>query len=170
MPEAAPSRDLKASDDYATRLLKLLPAEITGAYLAIRLISQPESNESDGSIAIFAMLILLISPFFMYFVLKMRQVRHIVFLMFTYVVWISNFEIARIIVHGDQIKSVANNVGPFLQSLVAWLISPDAIKGIAIIWLLLLSPFVFVTEASTAPAPPGPNPAAPVPTPPNPPV
>jgi hypothetical protein len=155
MPQQTPSRDVKESDDYATRLLKLLPAEITGAYLAIRLVSRPETNDNDGTIAIFAIVILLISPFFMYYVLKMNQIRQIIFLMFTYVVWIVNFEIARINGHSDLLKSWSASAGEIVETLVIWLIAPESIKGIAIIWLLLLAPFVFAKGTMTA-APPAP--------------
>jgi hypothetical protein len=150
-----PSRDIKTSDDYATRLLKLLPAEITGAYLAIRLVLQPETNDSNQYIAAFAAAIFVISPFFMYFVLKMRQIPQIIFLVFTYVVWISNFEINRITTARGQIIEWGATHG-LSGSTISWIIAPEFIKGVAIIWLLLLSPFIFAKETMVArdPTPP----------------
>ncbi|WP_152535747.1 hypothetical protein [Bradyrhizobium sp. Ai1a-2] len=148
MPEQEnPSRDIKPSDDYVTRLMKLLPAEITGAYLAIRLVSSPESNSHDKWIALFAAIIFCIAPFFMYFVLKMRQTKQIIFLTLSYVVWISNFEIDRIKRSSEQIAELSEKlVRPFGDALVL-MTDPTFIKGIAVLWLLLLSPFVFAKEA-----------------------
>lgn len=150
----ASSRDVKSSDDYTSRLLKLLPAEITGAYLAIRLVVPSETSQGDGAIAVFAILILLISPWFMWRVLQMRHTKQILFLMFSYIVWVANIEISRISDHADAIKNAALNLpllGHFAGPVTSWLISPVAIKGAAIIWLVLLSPLVFAKEALASP-------------------
>jgi hypothetical protein len=172
-PVPSSSRDVKSTDDYTSRLLKLLPAEITGAYLAIRLVVPSETSQGDGAIAVFAILILLISPWFMWRVLQMRQTKQIVFLMFSYIVWVANIEISRINDHADAIRNVPLSLpllGPIAGQFTSWLISPIAIKGAAIIWLVLLSPLVFAKEALRSSEQNGANPAnmAPVPQPDNP--
>ncbi len=149
-----PSRDIKSTDDYTSRLLKLLPAEITGAYLAIRLVAPTETSSGDLPIAIFAVLILAISPWFMWGVLGMRHLKQIVFLMFSFVVWVANIEIARINEHAKFFEDWFTHlsfIGSVIGPVVGWVLSPIVIKGAAIIWLLLLSPLVFAKEALAVP-------------------
>jgi hypothetical protein len=146
------SREVSKSDDYSTRLLKLLPAEITGAYLAVRVICNPESNTNDGWILFFATVILLIAPSFMRSVLGMKNWTQIIFLMFTYVVWIANFDIDRIARQIPALRSATSDfVTPFNN--LDLLLNPVLIKGIAIVWLVLLVPFIIkpVTDQSSSP-------------------
>jgi hypothetical protein len=154
----ASSRDIKADDDYVSRLLKLLPAEITGAYLAVRTICGPENNDNDTYIGVFALLILIISPFFMKYVLKMSNTVQNAFLFFTYIVWVANIEIARIAVHEQQFHAFADTLSLQFGDFVHFILAATFIKGMTVIWAVLLSPFVFSGIAK--PKPPA---AAPVP-------
>jgi hypothetical protein len=144
--DAAPqTRDIKRSDDYVARLLKLLPAEITGAYLAIRTILEPERHDNDSFIFVFSIIILAIAPFYMYFLLKMRNGLQIVFLMFSYVVWVANVEIERFNYHEQTISYFIdqNFSSMILKTVMGFLVAPAFIKGLLVIWVLLLTPFVF---------------------------
>jgi hypothetical protein len=137
----ASSREISKADDYSTRLLKLLPAEITGAYLAVRVICNPESNTNDGWILFFAIMILVIAPSFMRRVLGMQNWTQIIFLMFTYVVWIANFDIDRIAKQIPALQAATSGwVWPISNLDV--LLNPVLIKGVAIVWLVLLVPFI----------------------------
>jgi hypothetical protein len=146
------SREIKTDDDYVSRLLKLLPAEITGAYLAVRTICGPENNENDAYIGVFALVILIISPFFMKYVLKMRNNVQNAFMFFTYIVWVANIEIARIAVHEQQFHAFANGLAIWFGDFEHFILAPTFIKGMTVIWAILLSPFVFT--GITKPKPP----------------
>ena len=147
----ASSREIKADDDYVSRLLKLLPAEITGAYLAVRTICGPENNENDTYIGVFALLILIISPFFMRFVLNMRNNVQNAFMFFTYIVWVANIEIARIAVHEQQFHALGDRLSPQIGDFVHFILAATFIKGMTVIWAVLLSPFVFSGIAKPKP-------------------
>jgi hypothetical protein len=113
------------------------------------LVAPTETSSGDLPIAIFAILILAISPWFMWRVLGMRQLKQIIFLMFSFVVWVANIEIARLNEHAAFFQdwfTHVSYVGGVLGPIVGWVLSPIAIKGEAIIWLLLLSPLVFAKE------------------------
>ncbi len=154
MAKSTSSRDIKADDDYVSRLLKLLPAEITGAYLAVRTICGPENNENDTYIGVFALAILIISPFFMRYVLKMSNNVQNAFLFFTYIVWVANIEIARIAVHEQQFRAYADKISTSLGTFVHFVLAAAFIKGMTIIWAVLLSPFVFSSIAKPKDTPP----------------
>lgn len=153
------SREIKADDDYVSRLLKLLPAEITGAYLAVRTICGPENNANDTYIGLFALLILIISPFFMRYVLQLRNNVQNAFMFFTYIVWVANIEIARIALHEQQFRAFANGLSPWFGDFVQFILAATFIKGMTVIWAVLLSPFVFSGIAKPKPPAPVPVPA-----------
>ena len=138
------SRDIKATDDHLARISKLLPAEITAAYLGIRTILSPEANDYDFFIGVFAVLIFLIAPFFMYYVQNMRRISQIAFLLFSYVVWVANVEIGRFTVHDEQIQAFIDGQFDegYLKSMAETLVEPAFIKGILVIWVLLAMPFL----------------------------
>jgi len=144
------TRDVRSADDYVARLLKLLPAEITGAYLGVRTILTPESNENDWVILVFAIIIFVIAPFYMYFLLKMRYIMQMVFLLFSYVVWVANVEIQRISFRDQQIHFFIDQLSGIgiIRNSIAFIIAPAFIKGLLVIWVLLLAPFVFARPAS----------------------
>jgi hypothetical protein len=137
------SRDIKPEDDFVSRLLKLLPAEITGAYIAVRTICGPEGHENDIYIGVFAVIILVISPLFMRYALKMQNCVQNAFLFFTYIVWVANIEIERITLHEPQFRQFADSIFPWLGSFVHFILAAAFIKGMTVIWVVLLSPFVF---------------------------
>ena len=150
-PIANSSREIKPGDDFTTRLLKLLPAEITGAYIAIRTICGPESHSNDLYIGSFALIILAISPFFMRWALKMRNGIQITFLVFTYIVWVTNIEIERIGQHEQQFHEFGDSISPWVGSFVHFILAAAFIKGMTVIWAILLSPLVFSEIAQTKP-------------------
>ena len=150
-PIANSSREIKPGDDSTTRLLKLLPAEITGAYIAVRTICGPENHTNDVYIGSFAFIILIISPVFMRWALKMRNGIQIAFLVFTYVVWVANIEIERISQHEQQFRDFGDNIAPWVGSFVHFILAAAFIKGMTVIWAILLSPLVFSDIARTKP-------------------
>lgn len=155
------SRDIKSSDDYVSKLLKLLPAEITAAYLSVRAICTPENSDNDLFIAVFAILILLAAPVYMWRVLKMKNNVQIAFLTFSFVVWAANIEIARIDGYRQAIGGAIANWPSVPAWIVELLVAPTFIKGIAVLWVVLLSPLLFVP----APVPPQEGNAKPAPAP-----
>lgn len=160
MPETS-SRDIKPTDDYVSKLLKLLPAEITAAYLSVRAICTPENSNNDLFIAVFAIFIFLAAPLFMWRVLKMKNNVQIAFLTFSFVVWVANIEIARIDGYREAISGAIADWPSALAWVVELLTAPTFIKGIAVLWVVLLSPLLFVP----APVPPPAQDATPDPVP-----
>ncbi|MCK1385760.1 hypothetical protein [Bradyrhizobium sp. 21] len=126
------SREIKKTDNNLDRLYKLLPAEITGAYIAIRTLITPENNSQDGFLLFFAIVILVIAPFFYYRVLGVRNLLQVVFLTFSYVVWAANIDIVKIVALKDTTDSAA----------LKFIFDPTFIKGILVIWVMLLVPAV----------------------------
>ena len=147
MPETS-SRDIKPSDDYVSKLLKLLPAEITAAYLSVRAICTPENSDNDPFIAVFAALIFLASPWYMWRVLKMKNNVQVAFLTFSFIVWVANIEIARIDGYKQAIASGITKWPAAAAWIVQLLTAPTFIKGIAVVWVVLLSPLLFAPPAS----------------------
>jgi hypothetical protein len=132
-------------------LLKLLPAEITAAYLSVRSICTPENSNNDLFIAIFAVLIFLAAPLYMWRVLKMKNNVQVVFLTFSFVVWVANIEIARIDGYSQAIAGAVSHVPAAAAWVVELLTAPTFIKGIAVVWVVLLSPMLFAQPVAMVP-------------------
>jgi hypothetical protein len=150
MPETS-SRDIQPTDDYVSKLLKLLPAEITAAYLSVRSICTPENSNNDLFIAVFALLIFLAAPFYMWRVLKMKNNVQVVFLTFSFLVWVANIEIARIDGYGQAIAGAVRQWPAAASWVVELLTAPTFIKGIAVVWVVLLSPLLFAPSGPVGP-------------------
>lgn len=128
------SREIKPNDEYLDRLYKLLPAEVTGAYIAIRTLIDPITNENDKYLFFFAGVILLLAPFVYYWVLKISDWVQVAFLTFSYVVWAANIDVVKII--AAKPASLADS------GIAQFLLNATFIKGFLIIWVILLVPLV----------------------------
>lgn len=136
------SRDVVTTDSAIEKLLKAMPAEITGAYLAIRSIASTEDNSNDLQLFGFAVLILLISPIFMRFVLGMKRWGLIFFLMLSFVVWVANIDLQRIVTNEDSILELAGNQGEYIEIVASFIVKPFIVKATLVIWAILLLPIV----------------------------
>src|ERR1043165_9102292 len=120
------SREIKSNDEYLDRLYKLLPAEVTGAYIAIRTLIDPTTNDNDKYLFFFGGVILVLAPFVYYWVLKISDWVQVAFLTFSYVVWAANI---------DVLKIVAARPASWADSAIAqFLLNATFIKGFLIIW------------------------------------
>lgn len=127
------SREIKPDDEYLDRLYKLLPAEVTGAYIAIRTLIDPTTNDNDKYLFFFGGVILVLAPFVYYWVLKISDWVQVAFLTFSYVVWAANI---------DVLKIVAARPASWDSAIAQFLLNPTFIKGFLIIWVILLVPLV----------------------------
>jgi len=79
------------ADPYVSKLLKLIPAEIIGVYLAvfniISLGKQAEAKNTALQLIVFG-LILLITPFYLKKVAKINTARQIIFCMVSFIIWV----------------------------------------------------------------------------------
>ena len=135
--DRAVTRQLLSSDSQLDRLYKLLPAEITGAYIGVRTLITPERNDQDQFLLFFAILILIIAPFFYHFILKITSIWQIAFLTFSYVVWAANIDIMRISAYGNSTD---------YNAVIRFMLNSTFIKGLLVIWVLLLVPMVLQPE------------------------
>src|SRR5690554_1657961 len=78
---------IRQDDQLYQRITKLLPADITAAFIAIKS-AIPAVNVSNDWVVYGAFVILLLSPAYFIFVLKTQSALHICFLMVTYVVFV----------------------------------------------------------------------------------
>ncbi|MEA2976216.1 MAG: hypothetical protein QOF19_1736 [Alphaproteobacteria bacterium] len=127
-------REIKSGDEYLDKLYKLLPAETTAAYLAIRTLISPETTVNDGFLLFFAIVILVLSPILYVRVLHIKQRDQVAFLTFSYVVWAANIDVMRI----NSLKD-AHFAG---NRLAQFILDPIFIKGFLVIWVILLVPMV----------------------------
>lgn len=89
------SAPIKQGDELSQRITKLLPADITAAFIAIKS-GVPAANLGDVWVVGGAVTILIIAPAYFFYVLKTRNLIHIIFLLLTYVVFVvtlANIEI-----------------------------------------------------------------------------
>jgi hypothetical protein len=141
----AMSREIKPNDEYLDRLYKLLPAEVTGAYIAIRTLIDPITNENDKYLFFFGGVILVLAPFVYYWVLKISDWVQVAFLTFSFVVWAANI---------DVVKIIAAKPASWADSAIAqFLLNATFIKGFLIIWVILLVPLVLRKPSERAERP-----------------
>ncbi len=148
------SREVDPGDKYLDRLYKLLPAEVTGAYIAIRTLIDPTTNNNDNYLLFFATVIFVLSPFLYYWALDIKNLPQVVFLTFSYVVWAANIDI---------VKIVAAQPPAWLNGAVLnFVLNATFIKGVLIIWVILLVPLVLrdPSPSRAQPAPVQPTPPA----------
>lgn len=96
----------ESSDPYVSKLIKLIPAEIIGVYLSVfNLIGmEGESGPSRDTLHLIVFgLILVITPFYLKRVAKIKENRQIVFCVFAFVIWVFTL--------GGPIENLA--VGPY---------------------------------------------------------
>lgn len=79
-------REIKPNQDYRGKLLKLIPSEIVAAYMALQGVV-PE-NSAKWGLTIVAILLLLITPFYLRIVEKVKGKPQIVFSTLSFIVWI----------------------------------------------------------------------------------
>jgi hypothetical protein len=116
---------IRQEDQLYQRITKLLPADITAAFIAIKS-AIPAVNVQNDWVVYGAVVILLLSPAYFFFVLKTRSAIHICFLMATYVIFVMSLAPIEI-----------GNVFPDLKS---------AIHGLNVIatpiWVFVVTPIV----------------------------
>jgi len=80
------AREIKPNQDYRGKLLKLIPSEIVAAYMALQGVV-PE-NSAKWGLTIVAILLLLITPFYLRIVEKVKGKPQIVFSTISFIVWL----------------------------------------------------------------------------------
>jgi hypothetical protein len=133
--EWAMSTTISSQDNNAQRIVKLLPADLTAAFLAIKVGVQtaklPEAYVFYG-----AVLILLIAPFYFRVMLKVNNTLHIGFLLVTFAIFATNVATQEF----GATCSVTFNFGPGCWNPI-WAISIVILP----IWVFLVTPIVATT-------------------------
>jgi len=138
------ARDTEPTDGYTDRILKLLPAELTGAYLAVRTIIGPDTGDKDFYILIFGLILLVIAPFFLFSVLGVRKFINIVFLTVSFFIWCLNIDVQKLTEHNGEIITAINAYAPSIGTLSGYLIEPVFVKGLLIVCAIVLVPMVMM--------------------------
>lgn len=117
------SLPITQTDDVSQRITKLLPADLTAAFIAI-FGAVPAAGISGDWIVYGAIAIAVLAPFYFYFVLETRNAFHIAFLLCTFLVFVVTLD--------------PTNIGNVLPSL------RPALGGISVIispiWVFLVTP------------------------------
>lgn len=133
------SRQIKSSDQNLDRLYKLLPADITAAYIGIRTLISTETNNSDSYLLFFGAVILLLTPIYYYRLLQIKDIVQVSFLTFSFAVWAANIDINRI--------ATISSDSP-LSGFINFFLNPIFIKGVLVLWAVLLVPLVLNEKKS----------------------
>ncbi len=80
------AREVKANQDYKSKLLKLIPSEIVAAYMVIEGII-PEERKYIGTL-ILSLVLLGMLPFYLRKIYRVRRLGQHVFVMLAFMVWI----------------------------------------------------------------------------------
>lgn len=116
---------IQQNDELSQRITKLLPADITAAFIAI-MSAVPAANLGEVWVVYGAVGILILAPFYFVFVLKTKNALHIVFLLATYVIFVIALAAREI-----------GNVAPALRETV------DGLAVIATpIWVFIVTPTI----------------------------
>lgn len=80
------STPISKGDSVSQRITKLLPADVTAAFIAIKS-AIPAANLPEEWILYGAIVIAILSPFYFFFVLETKNPIHIVYLIATYIIF-----------------------------------------------------------------------------------
>jgi hypothetical protein len=124
-------RDIKPTDPFSDKLLKLLPAEVTGAYLAIRSVVELATQERVSgqerlpAYVLFGVIIFLTiaTPIFLQLMDLITKNSQRIFIASSFFIWSINIEYLRI-VEISPAQAVAKLVIPILLILWAALALP----------------------------------------------
>jgi hypothetical protein len=153
-------RQVKKSDDYLDRLYKLLPAEITGAYIAVRTQISVETTEDDKYLFFFGLMILLLAPFFYWKILGITNWLQNAFLSFSFVVWAANIDAQRIFTaRGTELYAVKTPAGAETKVLLSdfgffnFISNQTFLTCLLVVWVIMLIPLAYkpVVEAPATP-------------------
>jgi hypothetical protein len=80
------AREVKANQDYKSKLLKLIPSEIIAAYLVIEGII-PEERKYIGTLVLSIILLVLV-PLYLREIYRVRRIGQHIFVILAFVVWV----------------------------------------------------------------------------------
>ncbi len=80
------AREVKTGQDYKNKLLKLIPSEIVAAYMVVEGII-PDERKLIGT-AVVSVILLILIPFYLKRIYKVRRFGQHVFVMLAFVIWI----------------------------------------------------------------------------------
>lgn len=121
------SREIKDTNEYRERLLKLLPSEIIAAYLAIEGIVATQPAIRNQVLTWACVFLFILIPFYLWFLFKIKKVLQIIVTMISFAVWI--FSIG----------------GPFLQC--PWYLQVYG-AVLLVLWTLTVPLFTYQTNGS----------------------
>jgi hypothetical protein len=88
MPDT-PVRNINQESDFKDKLIKLIPAEIIAAYMAIDgFLANPGVSSPSIPTVVVAVFLLVLTPFYLINIYKVANKFQIVFTMCTFVVWL----------------------------------------------------------------------------------
>jgi hypothetical protein len=127
LPAAATERNVAKSDSYATQLGGLLPAEITGVYIAVRGLFEGVPPPEDRYVFILALILGIVSYFILPQLIKITLVSQRILYVLSFFVWVAAIEISRVtLLLGDGLKPV------IIGLCLIWTFAvPYLFKGIA---------------------------------------
>ena len=80
------ARQIKVTEEYLGKLLKLIPSEIVAAYMVIEGLVPEES--AKWGLSVVSLVLLIITPFYMKFVQKVEKSTQIFVCSLSFVVWV----------------------------------------------------------------------------------
>jgi uncharacterized membrane protein (UPF0136 family) len=80
------AREIKINENYMGRLLKLIPTEIIGAYLAIQ--GMVPVNSQKWGLSIASIVLLVITPFYLKRVQKVEKTSQVIVSTFGFIIWL----------------------------------------------------------------------------------
>lgn len=101
-------RTITSSSNYLEKLVKLIPAEIIGAYLAIQNLVLNETEVRDAVLWISIAILFLLIPFYLKRTQSIRSLSQILVTMISFLVWV--YAIGGIILFPDQPPVIATAV------------------------------------------------------------
>ncbi len=82
------SREIQSDSDYAEKLIKLIPSEIVAAFLTIDGIVSTQPGIRYHVSLFASVFLLLLIPFYLKYVLKVKSVLQIIITMLSFAVWV----------------------------------------------------------------------------------
>lgn len=133
-------RSPKSDDQPLDRLLKLLPAESTAAFLLLRGIfpNDPASKTFQLEAGIFYLLVLVIlvsTPFLLSRIWMVKEPFSIIFITVSFVIWAGNIDI-------ERVTAVSEILTRDVWSGFSYILHPLLIRGLLVVWAIVLLPLV----------------------------
>jgi hypothetical protein len=99
-------------DDFKNRLVKLIPSEIVAAYITIQgiIAGAAVSGNKDLLIWIVFLVLLILTPVYLFKITRVRKVEQIVFTTLAFVIWV--------IATGSPVKEIAGFEAGFIGSIL----------------------------------------------------